>query len=138
MTNPTINQLNEQFDKFFGGPVRAFAELSVNHLDAVVSTQMDAAKAYADLGIRQARTALDIREPQDVQKYVQGQQEVAKELGERVKGDAEKVVALNQKFAEEAQKLSQQSAQNVQSVQKAATSKTGGSKSTGKQAAQTK
>lgn len=135
MTNPTINQFNEQFDKLFGGPARAFAELSVNHLDSLVSTQMDAAKAYTDLGIRQVRTALDIREPQDVQKYVQGQQEVAKELGERFKGDAEKVVALNQKFAEEAQKLSQQ---NAQGVQKAATSKTGGSKSTGKQAAQAK
>lgn len=120
MTNPTINQFNEQVEKFFGGPARAFADLSINHAESLVNTQIEAAKAYTDLGLRQARSALDIKAPQDVQSYVQGQQEVAKELGERVKGDAEKVVELNRKFAEEAQKLTQQNAQNVQGAAKSA------------------
>lgn len=133
MTNPNINQFNEQIEKFVGAPARAFADLSINHVESLVSAQIEAVKAYTDLGIRQARTALDIKEPQDVQKYVQGQQEVAKELGERVKGDAEKVVALNKKFAEEAQKLSQQSAQNVQQGAAKASSK-----GSSKQAAQSK
>ncbi len=135
MNNPTINQINEQFEKFFGGPVRAFAELSVNHVDSLVNAQIEATKAYTDLGIRQVRTALDVREPQDVQKYVQGQQEVAKELSERVKGDAEKVVALNQKFAQEAQKLGETSAK---SVQQAAAPKAAAKSSGSKQAAQSK
>ena len=120
MTNPTINQVNEQFEKFFGGPARAFADLTINHVEAMVNTQVEASRAYADLGMKQIRTALEIKQPQDVQGYIQGQQTVAKELGERLKGDAEKVVDLNRKFAEEAQKLSQQSAQNVQAATKTA------------------
>lgn len=117
MSNPTINQVNEQFEKFFGGPARAFAELSINHVEALVNGQVAASKAYTDLGIQQVRKALEIKAPQDVQGYLQGQQDVAKELGERIKGDAENVIELNRKFAQQAQKLSQQ---NVQAVSEAA------------------
>lgn len=113
MTNPTINQVNEQVEKVFGGPARAFASLTVNHVEALMNSQVEATKAYTDLGIKQLRTALEIKSPQDVQGYIQGQQEVAKELGERVKGDAEKVLELNRKYAEEAQKLTKQ---NVEAV----------------------
>lgn len=124
MTNPTINQFNEQMEKFFAQPARAFADLGINHAESLVSTQVEAAKAYTDLGMRQARAALDIQQPQDVQSYVQGQQEVVKELGERVKGDAEKVVELNRQFAEKAQELTKENAEKAQKAAKS-TAKSG-------------
>ena len=117
MTNQTVNQINEQFETFFGGPARAFAELTISHVEALVNAQVEATKAYTDVSLQQLRKALEIKAPQDVQGYIQSQQDVAKELGERVKGDAEKVVALNRQFADEAQKLTQQ---NVQAASKAA------------------
>lgn len=117
MTNPTINQFNEQFDKFFGGPARAFAELTVNHMESMVNSQVEASRAYTDLSLKQIRSAMEVKAPQDVQSFIQGQQEVAKEFGERMKGDAEALVNMNRQFAEEAQKLTQA---NVQSATKAA------------------
>ncbi|WP_290647986.1 phasin family protein [Aquisalimonas sp.] len=108
MKNPSINQVNEQFEKFFGGPARAFAELSIDHMESLVNNQVEASKVYTDLGIKQIRKALDVKAPQDLQSYLQSQQEVVKELTERVRSDSEKVVALNRRFAEDAQKLTQQ------------------------------
>ena len=99
MSNQNFNQITEQFDTFFGAPVRAFAELAVSHQEALVQNQVEAVKAYTDLTMRQVRTALQIKAPEDVQGYFQGQQDVVKELSERVRGDAEKVVSLNRKFA---------------------------------------
>jgi len=119
MTNQTVNQINEQFETYFGAPARAFAELTISHVEALVNAQVEASKAYTDVSLQQLRKALEIKAPQDVQGYIQSQQDVAKELGERFKGDAEKVVALNRQFTEEARKLTQQ---NVQAASKAADS----------------
>lgn len=111
MMNPTIEQMNKQFEQLVSGPARSFAELSINHLEALVSNQVELSKSYADLGFKQVRAALDIKAPADVQSYIESQQNVARELGERVKADAEKVVSLNRKYAEQAQALTQKSVQ---------------------------
>ena len=55
--------------------------------------------------------------------FLQNQQQAAKELGERVKGDVEKVVSLNQAFAQNAQKVTQDSAQNVSKAAQESTKK---------------
>ncbi|MDN5848024.1 MAG: phasin family protein [Nitrococcus sp.] len=109
-TTTTPDRYNEQFERLLMGPTRAFFGLGVDHLEKLVNVQLEATKAYTELGLRQWRTALEIREPKDLESYVQGQQEVVKTVGERVKGDAERVVALNREFAEKAQQLAQENA----------------------------
>ncbi|MDN5870983.1 MAG: phasin family protein [Nitrococcus sp.] len=111
MSNTTIpDRYNEQFERLLIGPTRAFFGLGVEHMEKLTSVQLEATKAYTELGFRQLRAALEIREPKDLESYAQGQQEAVKTLGERVKGDAEKVVALNREFAEKAQQLAQENA----------------------------
>lgn len=117
MSTQNLNQYTEQFDKYVTGPARAFASLAVDHAETVFNAQVEATKAYTDIGLKQFRAALNIREPQELQAYVQDQQQVARELSERVKSDAEKLVSLNQTFIDKARKLSED---NVQSVSKAA------------------
>lgn len=109
-TTTAPDRYNEQFERLLTGPTRAFFGLGVDHMEKLVNIQLAATKAYTELGLRQVRAALAIREPKDLESYVQCQQEVVKTLGERVKGDAETVVALNREFAEKAQQLTQENA----------------------------
>ncbi len=105
MTNETFNKYNEQAETLFMGPTREYAKLAMSYAEKMIEAQMSAAKTYSEIGLNQARAALDIKDSSALQAYAQEQQEVAKDLTERVKGDAEKVVAMNQDFVNEARKL---------------------------------
>lgn len=113
MSINTPDWYNEQLERLLIGPTRAFMGLGVEHVEKLVNVQLEATKAYTELGLQQVRAALEIREPKDLENYVQGQQEVVRTLGERVKGDAEMVVALNREFAEKAQRLAQENASSL-------------------------
>ncbi len=117
MSNETLNSINEQIQKLVLAPTQAFVSLSVDHAERLASLQVETANDYLELGFKQLRAALDIKDPQGLQAYVEGSRKVAENLGERVKGDAEKVVSLQREFAERAQKLAQQ---NVSSFSQAA------------------
>jgi len=117
MSKDSTQQVTEQFDKNVMQPARSVATLATDHFEALASIQMDAMKAYCDIGFKHARNALDVRDTEALREYVSSQPDVAKEFGERVKADAEKLSAANQSFVEKAQKVTQE---NVASVQKAA------------------
>ncbi|APX94097.1 phasin family protein [Franzmannia qiaohouensis] len=117
MSNATIDQATQQFESMFFGPARAYAALSLDYAEKLLNTQYEAVKAYSDVSMSQARAMLDIKDAEGLRTYVEGQQKVAKELSERVKGDAEKVVALNQDFVQQGQKLAEE---NIQTASKAA------------------
>ncbi|MBB3330965.1 phasin family protein [Halomonas campaniensis] len=109
-----------QFESMFFAPARAFAALSVDFTEKLVSAQLDATKAYADVNLAQLRRLVEVKDVEGFKSYLDGQQEVAKELTERLKGDADKVVALQQDFVEQSQKLTEGSVKQAQeSVQKA-------------------
>ncbi|MGB8712982.1 MAG: phasin family protein [Onishia taeanensis] len=125
MSNTNFDQVTQQFESMFFGPARAYAAMTLDYSEKLMAAQFDAAKAYSDLGLSQARAALDVKDAEGLRSYVEGQQKVAKEIGERAKADAEKVVAMNQEVAQQAQKLTEES---VSSASKAASSATSASK----------
>jgi phasin family protein len=109
-----------QLESMFFAPARAFAALSVDFAEKLVTAQLDATKAYADVNLAQLRRLVEVKDVEGFKSYLDGQQEVAKELTERLKGDADKVVALQQDFVEQSQKLTEGSVKQAQeSVQKA-------------------
>ncbi|WP_304526095.1 phasin family protein [Halomonas sp. I5-271120] len=118
MSSTNFDQVTQQFESMFFGPARAYAAMSLDYSEKLMAAQFDAAKAYSDLGLSQARTALNVKDAEGLRTYVEGQQKVAKDVGERVKADAEKVVAMNQEVVQQAQKLTEES---VKSASKAAT-----------------
>ncbi|PWG65475.1 phasin family protein [Sediminicurvatus halobius] len=118
MNNEMINKYNEQVEKLFVGPARAYGKLAVDYTEKLVNAQLEAVRTYTEVGVGQARAALEIKDTKGLQAYAEGQQKVAKDLSERVKGDAEKVVAMNQEFVNEARKLVES---NVKSASEAAT-----------------
>ncbi len=128
MSNEAVTQMQSQIEKTVAGPARTYASLMLDHFEKLATLQFEAARTYADTGVQQARAALEVKNPSDIQAYFDNQQKVARELGERIKGDFDKVASLNQAFAQNAQKVAQESAQtvskaaedNVKNVSKAA------------------
>ncbi|MGJ7457359.1 phasin family protein [Halomonas sp. MA07-2] len=114
-----------QLESLFFAPARAFAALSVDYSEKLINAQIEAAKAYTDTSVAQLRRLVEVKDAEGLKSYMEGQQEVAKELTERLKGDAEKVVALQQEYAQESQKLTENSVKQVQeSVQESAKANT--------------
>ena len=109
-----------QIESMFVGPARAFAALSVDYTEKLINAQLEATKAYADVNLAQLRSLVDVKDAEGMKSYLEGQQKVAKDLSERMKGDAEKVVALQQDFVQESQKLTESNVKQAQeSAQKA-------------------
>ncbi|WP_416140842.1 phasin family protein [Halomonas sp. HK25] len=112
----------QQFDALFFGPARAYASLAVDYTEKLAHAQLDATKAYTDTGLAQLRTLMTVKDAEGLKSYMEGQQKVAKDLAERLKGDAEKVVALQQDFVQQSQKMTEE---NVKQAQASATKATG-------------
>ncbi|QOR40844.1 phasin family protein [Billgrantia diversa] len=111
------------FEAMLVGPARAYAALSIEYTEKLLATQFDTAKAYADTGLAQARELLEIRDADGLRSYVEGQQKFAKDMNERFKGDAEKVVSLNQDFFQQSQKLAESSLNQAQQATASQTAK---------------
>lgn len=116
MKNIATQQITEQFESLFFAPARAFAALGVDYTEKLVQAQLDASKAYTDTGLEQARSLLNVKDAEGLRAHMEGQQTVVKELTERLKGDAEKVVSLQQDFAQRSQKLTEDSVKQAQDV----------------------
>ncbi len=125
-----------QVDSMFIAPARAFAALSVDFTEKMVNAQLEATKAYTDTNLAQLRKLVEVKDAEGFKSYLEGQQEVTKELTERLKNDAEKAVALQQEFAQESQKLTEASVKQAQdSAQKATETATKAVKETAPKAA---
>ncbi|SEL28448.1 phasin family protein [Halomonas daqiaonensis] len=104
----------KQFESMMFGPARAYAALSVDFTEKLVNAQLDAAKAYTDTNLSQLRSLMEVKDAEGLKSYMEGQQKVAQELTERLKTDTEKVVSLQQEFAAESQKLTEENVQKAQ------------------------
>jgi phasin family protein len=116
MKNLNTQQITEQLESLFFAPARAYAALSVDTTEKLVQAQLDASKAYTDTALEQARSLLNVKDAEGLRAHMEGQQKVVKDLSERLKGDAEKVVSLQQDFAQQSQKLTEDNVKQVQDV----------------------
>ncbi|MCE7520309.1 MULTISPECIES: phasin family protein [Halomonadaceae] len=116
MRTLNTNEMTQQFDNMFMAPVRAYMALSIDYSEKMINAQMDASKAYADTGIAQMRQMMEVKDAEGLRSYMEGQQKVAKELAERVKGDADKVVSLQQDFIQKSQKITEDNVKQAQTA----------------------
>ncbi|MWJ26932.1 phasin family protein [Halomonas sp. ZH2S] len=107
----------QQIESMMFGPARAYAALSVDFTEKLVNAQLDASKAYADNGLAQLRSLMNVKDAEGLRSYMEGQQQAAQDLAERLKKDAEKVVSLQKDFVQQGQKLTEE---NVKQAQQAA------------------
>ena len=116
MNTFNTNEMNQQFDNFFMAPARAYAALTLDYAEKMLNAQVNASQAYADTGITQLRQLTSVKDPQGLRNYMEGQQQVVKQLAERAKGDADKVVALHQDYFQKSQKLTEDSVKQAQTA----------------------
>ncbi|WP_016914018.1 phasin family protein [Vreelandella stevensii] len=110
------NEMTQQFDNLFMAPARAYMTLSIDYSEKLLNAQLDANKAYVDTGIAQVRQLMSVKDADGLRSYMESQQKVAKELAERVKGDADKVVSLQQDFLQKSQKLTEDNVKQAQAT----------------------
>jgi len=110
------NEMTQQFDNLFMAPARAYMSLSIDYSEKLLNAQLDANKAYVDTGIAQMRQLMSVKDAEGLRSYMEGQQKVAKELAERVIGDADKVVSLQQDFLQKSQKLTEDNVKQAQAT----------------------
>ena len=116
MRTLNTNEMTQQFDNMFMAPVRAYMALSIDYSEKMLNAQMDASKAYVDTGIAQMRQMMDVKDAEGLRSYMEGQQKVAKELAERVKGDTDKVVSMQQDFIQKSQKITEDNVKQAQTA----------------------
>ncbi|MGR2738951.1 phasin family protein [Billgrantia sp. Q4P2] len=110
-----------QLESVFFAPARAFAALSVDFTEKLVNAQLDATRAYTDTTLAQLHQLVEVKDAEGLRSYLGGQQQVIQDLTERMKGDAEKIVALQQDFVQESQKLTEGSVKQAQQGLQSAT-----------------
>lgn len=116
MRTLNTNEMTQQFDNMFMAPARAYMALSVDYTEKMINAQMDASKAYFDTGVAQVRQVMNVKDAEGLRSYMESQQKVAKELAERAKGDADKVVSLQQDFIQKSQKITEDNVKQAQTA----------------------
>ena len=90
-------------------PMKEFNRLAVSHLEKLVALNLESAKAYADLGISQLKAVGEVQDFDGLQGLMSKQNEVVKQVGEKLAADARAVVELSKAFNTDAQKLAKES-----------------------------
>lgn len=116
MNTFNTNEMNQQFDNFFMAPARAYAALTLDYAEKMLNAQVNASQAYAETGIAQLRQLANVKDPEGLRSYMEGQQQVVKQLAEQAKGDADNVVALHQNYFQKSQKLAEDSVKQAQTA----------------------
>ncbi|MDX1466294.1 MAG: phasin family protein [Halomonas sp.] len=107
MSKATTQQATEQLESTFVAPARRLGALNLDYTEKLVAAQFDAVRALTDLGLSQARGWLDVRDAEGLKKAVDAQQKAGQDMGERLRGDAEKIMNLSQEYVRESQKLAE-------------------------------
>lgn len=113
MTTQTIETMQKQIEALVLEPVRAYAALTLDHAARLAATQIDAYQAYAQAGLEQARGLAQVTDADGFTTYLQKQQQAAQQIGERMQGDAGKLVAMNQAFVGKSQELAEKSVRKM-------------------------
>jgi phasin family protein len=90
-------------------PMKEFNQLAVSHFETLVALNFESAKAYADLGVAQLKAVSEVQDFDGLQSLVTRQNDVVKQMGEKLAADARAVVELSKTFNMDAQKLAKQS-----------------------------
>ncbi|MCS2609811.1 phasin family protein [Halomonas dongshanensis] len=119
--NGSAEKTSQQFDAIFVSPMRSYTRAALDYVDQLTHAQLDAARAYTDMTLTQARTWLDVKDVDSFKRAVESQQKTASNLMERVKGDTEKMSSLSQSFIQDSQKSVEESANKAKSAASQAT-----------------
>jgi phasin family protein len=115
MYNDIFVSAQEQFDKL-AAPARKFNNVTLDHMAKLVDYQISMFRSYSEVAIEQMRAMQTVSDSQSLQAYVNAQGEAAKSLSEKVAKDTTELVELQRGYAEEVQKLGEESVATVSNL----------------------
>ncbi len=107
MNEELIQKANQQWAQSLE-PARKLSTLMVDHLEKVAHLTLDTARAYTDMALEQAQSALEVKDTKSFQEYVSNQSKVVNTVNQKISEDATTLANLGKSFGEEVQKLSQE------------------------------
>lgn len=107
-----LDSINRSVTEAFE-PVYRLTELALSQAERFTNFQVDAAKAYAEFGIEQARGALSVTDTVAFHDYLTKQQDTATTLARKVSDDAQTVMGFGKEFLDGAGDVARDSIQRT-------------------------
>ena len=104
MYEKLLAQLSEQSQKM-AEPINEITTLTVDYIEKLSQFQVNAVKAYTDLGLDQLKNMASVKDPDTLQTYINSQTEMAAQVGKKLADDAKALAQLGEVFAEDIQNL---------------------------------
>lgn len=111
--------MQEQFNKSmhqmqqFAEPAQRFGYLMLDHAEKVAHLNIEAARDFSRMAIEQMRAAMEVRDPETMQKYLNSQNNVMQTVSNKLSEDATALADINKNMGEEVQKLAQENASRI-------------------------
>ncbi|MCG5530595.1 phasin family protein [Halorhodospira halochloris] len=102
-----INKSMQQMQKFME-PTRKMSNLMIDHAEKVAHLNLEAAREYSRLAMEQMRSAMNVRDPESMQEYLNSQNKVMQTVSSKLSEDATALADISKNMGEEVQKLAQE------------------------------
>ncbi|GHE20276.1 phasin family protein [Halomonas urumqiensis] len=112
--NQATERTTEQFDNAVAEPVRAYGALTTDYFEQLFEAQFDAVRSFTDNSLAQSRSWLEVKDADSFRQVVEEQQNLIRDMSERLKEDADKIRSLSEEYLKSTQQLT---AGNVQAGQ---------------------
>ena len=117
-----LNKSMQQFQKMME-PSRKLNALLLDHAEKVAHLNIEAARSYTELAMEQMRKALEVRDPESFQSYLNDQGKVVQTVSNKITEDATQLADISKSTGEEVQKLAQENVAVISETVKGQTEK---------------
>ena len=107
MATEQLQQSAERAREMFLAPTQELTSLNIDFLGKLADIHLNSIKNLTDLGLQNARAALEVRDAEGFQQYIQRQSETASTLTSQVQEESRKLVDLGQDYARKAGEVAQ-------------------------------
>lgn len=122
MQENILNAFTEQTKSFYA-PLSKLNSLFVDNVEKVTELQLNAIKAYAEMGIGQLKKAAEIKDAESIRAFTTAQVEAASTLNKKVMDDAKAFSELAVNFKNQVEAIVEEARHSVVDTKPAATAK---------------
>lgn len=112
MQEKMMNAFTEQTKNMYN-PMRKINALLVENMEKMTDFQLEALKAYSQMGLTQMKQASDIKDADGVRDYSTSQAELMGALSKKVLEDAKTMADMSMSFKAEVEKIMEESRAQV-------------------------
>lgn len=104
MTDNLLENFTGQAKNFYE-PLTKINQLLIQNLQKVAEFQMDAAKSYTELTMKQFKGLAEVRDVESLKTYSTGQAEVVSTIGQKIMEDLKTLGEMGNEFKMEVEKV---------------------------------